>query len=77
MRVEIMIDKEQKISPALLEVLESERHRKLNPLYLTTAIRNRKGIVNGIELSGLKMSEEKERVMKMLQQAWEGDSWIH
>ena len=33
MRIEILIDKEQKISQATLEALESELYRNLRPLY--------------------------------------------
>jgi len=77
MRIEIMIDKEQKISQALLEGLESELYRNLRPLFPKTAIRIRKGSANGIELSGVRQSEDKERVMEILQQVWEDDSWLH
>lgn len=64
MRIEIMIDKEQKMSQALLEALESELYRNLRPLYPKTAIRIRNGSANGIELIGLKLAEDKERVME-------------
>jgi hypothetical protein len=37
MRIEIMIDKEQKISQATLDALESELYRNLRPLYPKTA----------------------------------------
>ncbi|HGH4654337.1 TPA: DinI-like family protein [Enterobacter cloacae] len=67
MRIEIMIDKEQKISQATLEGLESELYRKLRPLYPKTVIRIRKGSANGIELSGLKLDEDKKRVMEIMQ----------
>ncbi|HHI2935748.1 TPA: DinI-like family protein [Klebsiella variicola] len=77
MRVEIMIDKEQKISQATLEALETELYRNLIPLYPKTAIRIRKGSVNGIELTGLKLDEDKQRVMEIMQQVWEDDSWLH
>ncbi len=77
MRIEIMIDKEQKISQATLEALESELYRNLRPLYPKTAIRIRKGTANGIELSGVKLAEDKERVMEILQQVWEDDRWLH
>lgn len=33
MRIEIMIDKEQKISQSTLDALESELYRNLRPLY--------------------------------------------
>ncbi len=77
MRIEIMIDKEQKISQALLEALESELYRNLRPLFPKTAIRIRKGSANDIELSGVRQAEDKERVMEILQQVWEDDSWLH
>ena len=37
MRIEIMIDKEQKISQATLEAIESELYQNLRPLYPKTA----------------------------------------
>lgn len=77
MRVEIMIDKEQKISQATLEALETELYRNLTPLYPKTAIHIRKGSANGIELTGLKLDEDKQRVMEIMQQVWEDDSWLH
>jgi len=77
MRIEIMIDKEQKISQATLDALESEFYRKLQPIYPKTAIRIRKGSANGVELSGLKLDEDKKRVMEIMRQVWEDDSWLH
>lgn len=71
MRIEIMIDKEQNISQMLLEALESELYRNLHALYTKTAIRIRKGSANGIELSGVRQVEDKERVMEILHQVWE------
>ncbi|WP_376715534.1 DinI-like family protein, partial [Acinetobacter baumannii] len=47
MRIEIMIDKEQKISQSTLDALESELYRNLRPLYPKTVIRIRKGSSNG------------------------------
>ncbi|MDU1953913.1 MAG: DinI family protein [Atlantibacter hermannii] len=76
MRVEIMIDKEQKINQSTLEALEAELYRNLRPMYPKTAIRIRKGSANGIELSGVKYDDEKKRVMEILQNVWEDDSWM-
>lgn len=76
MRVEIMIDKEQKINQSTLDALEAELYRNLRPLYPKTAIRIRKGSANGIELSGVKLDDDKERVMEILQHVWEDDSWM-
>ncbi|MER20276.1 DinI family protein, partial [Salmonella enterica] len=32
---------------------------------------------NGVELTGLKLDEEKKQVMKIMQKVWEDDSWLH
>ncbi|HBU9219018.1 TPA: DinI family protein [Klebsiella pneumoniae] len=77
MRIEIMIDKEHKTSQSTLDALESELYRNLRPLYPKTAIRIRKGSANGIELTGLKLDEDKQRVMEIMQKVWEDDSWLH
>ncbi|CCJ76702.1 DinI family protein [Cronobacter muytjensii] len=77
MRIEIMIDKEQKISLATVDALKSELYRNLQPIYSKTAIRIRKGTANGVELSGLKLDEDKKRVMEIMRQVWEDDSWLH
>ena len=77
MRINITLDKEQKISQATLDALEAELYRNLQPIYPKTAIRIRKGSANGVELSGLKLDEDKKRVMEIMQQVWEDDSWLH
>lgn len=60
MHVEIMIDKEQRISQATLVALEAELYRNLCLLYPKTAIRIRKDSANGIELSGIELDEDKQ-----------------
>lgn len=54
MRIDIMIDKEQKISPGVLTSLEAELYKNLLPVYPKTSIRIRKGSANGVELSGVR-----------------------
>lgn len=76
MRIEIMIDKEQKISQSTLDALESELYRNLRPLYPKTVIRIRKGSSNGVELTGLQLDEE-ETSDEIMQKVWEDDSWLH
>ncbi|WP_336716767.1 DinI-like family protein [Pantoea ananatis] len=77
MRIEIMIDKEQKVSQATIEALESEIIKNLRPQYPSMAIRIRKGSANGVELSGLRQADDKKNVMDILQAVWEDDSWKH
>lgn len=77
MRIEIMIDKQQKVSQETIEALESEIIKNLQPQYPKMAVRIRKGNANGVELSGLKLDEDKKSVMEILQAVWEDDSWQH
>lgn len=77
MRIEIMIDRQQNVSQETIEALESEIIKNLQPQYPKMAIRIRKGSANGVELSGLKLDEEKKGVMEILQAVWEDDSWQH
>ncbi|MCL6719649.1 DinI family protein [Klebsiella sp. T2.Ur] len=60
-----------------MDALESELYRNLRPLFPRTAIRIRKGCASGVELSGLKLDEDKKCVMEVLQQVWDDDSWQH
>ncbi|QOV63501.1 DinI-like family protein [Kosakonia pseudosacchari] len=77
MRIEIMIDKEQKISQSTLDALEAEIYRNLSPIYSKTAIRIRQASANGLQLSGVRLDEDKKRVMEILQQVWEDYNWLH
>ncbi|HAT2207808.1 TPA: DinI family protein [Kluyvera intermedia] len=77
MRIEIMIDKEQKINQTTIDALESELYQKLRPLYPKTVIRIRKGSASGVELSGVKLDEDKKQVLEIMQHVWEDDSWLN
>jgi len=75
MRIEIMINKEQKISTEILSALEAELYKNFLPIYPDTSIRIRKGSVNGVVLSGVRQDDDKKNVMDILQTVWEDDSW--
>lgn len=75
MRIEIMIDKEQKISQTTLDALESELYRNLQSIYPKAEIRIREGSPNGVELSGLSLDEDKKHVMDIMKQVWKSASW--
>lgn len=77
MRIEIMIDKQQKISQDILAALEAELYRNFLPVYPNTSIRIREGSASGVTLSGVRQDDDKENVMGILQSVWEDDSWQH
>lgn len=75
MRIEIMINKEQKISTEILSALEAELYTNFLPIYPDTSIRIRQGSANGVVLSGVRQDDDKKNVMDILQTVWEDDSW--
>lgn len=75
MRIDIMINKEQKISTEILSALETELYKNFLPVYPETTIRIREGSANGVVLSGVRQNDDKENVMGILQAVWEDDSW--
>lgn len=77
MCIEIMVAEEQKISQSALDALEAEICCNLSPIYPNTAIRIRCSSANGLQLRGVHLDEDKQRVIEILQQVWEGDSWLH
>lgn len=77
MRIEIMINKQQKISQDILAALEAELYRNFLPVYPNTTIRIREGSASGVMLSGVRQDDDKENVMGILQSVWEDDSWQH
>ncbi|MGC0968367.1 DinI-like family protein [Pantoea agglomerans] len=77
MRIEIMINNQQKISQDSLAALEAELYRNFLPVYPNTTIRIREGSASGVTLSGVRQDDDKENVMGILQSVWEDDSWQH
>ncbi|MFY1037763.1 DinI-like family protein [Pantoea agglomerans] len=75
MRIEIMINKQQKISQDILAALEAELYRNFRPVYPDTTIRIREGSASGVKLSGVRQDDDKKNVMDILQAVWEDDSW--
>lgn len=75
MRIEIMIDKQQKISQDILATLEAELYRNFLPVYPDPTLRIREGSASGVTLSGVRQDDDKKNVMDILQAVWEDDSW--
>lgn len=75
MRIEIMLNKQQKISQDIIAALEAELYRNFLPVYPDTTIRIREGSANGVTFSGVRQDDDKKNAMDILQAVWEDDSW--
>ncbi|WP_312081535.1 DinI-like family protein [Pantoea septica] len=77
MRIEIMLDKNQKLSQSVIEAFHDEINRRVVALFPDAVVRVRQGSHTRIEMPGLKIDEDRRRVNDLLQNVWEDDSWLH
>ncbi|WP_437887734.1 DinI-like family protein [Phytobacter sp. V91] len=75
MRINITLDKEQKIAPALIDSFRNELSQRVLPLYPKTQITIKKGSSTGTELLGFETTADWETVGMLLQEVWEDESW--
>lgn len=76
MHIEIMIDKNQKISQPVIDALNAEVNRRVTAIFPDAVIRVHQGSYTKIEMPGLKVDEDRRRLSDLLQNVWEDDSWL-
>lgn len=77
MRVEITLDKNQKLSRSNLNAFLDEVSKRVLALFPETIVRVRQGSYASIEMLGFNLDEDKRRLNDLLQNVWEDDSWLH
>lgn len=77
MRIEIMLDKNQKISQSVMNAFHEEVSKRVCALFPETLVRVRQGSYTKIEMLGVSLDEDKRRLNDLLQNVWEDDSWMH
>jgi hypothetical protein len=77
MRVEIILDKNQKLSQSILSAFQDEVSKRIQALFPETLVRVRQGSYTSIEMLGFSLDEDKRRLNDLLQNVWEDDSWLH
>lgn len=76
MRIEIMLDKNQKISQPVIDAFDAEVSRRVCALFPDAEVRVRQGNYTKIEMPGLKVDEDRRRLSDLLQNVWEDESWL-
>ncbi|MBS7131959.1 DinI-like family protein [Pantoea sp. NGS-ED-1003] len=76
MRIEIMLDKNQKISQPVIDAFDAEVSRRVCALFPDAEVQVRQGNHTRIEMPGLKLDEDRSRVNELLQNVWEDESWL-
>jgi len=77
MRIEIMLDKNQKISQSVVDAFREEVHKRVTTLFPDAVVQVRQGSYTKIEMPGVKVDEDRRRINDLLQNVWEDDSWLH
>ncbi|HCD4280731.1 TPA: DinI-like family protein [Klebsiella pneumoniae] len=75
MRINITLDKEQKIGQQIVDAFQNELTRKVRCVFPTTRITVKKGSVTGVELLGFDKESDREALDGILQEVWEDESW--
>ena len=77
MCIEIMLDKNQKISQSVVDAFREEVHIRVTALFPDAVVQVRQGSYTKIEMPGVKVDEDRRRLNDLLQNVWEDDSWLH
>ncbi|CAH6304083.1 DinI-like family protein [Pantoea agglomerans] len=77
MRIEIMLDKNQKISQSVVDAFQEEVHKRVTALFPDAVVQVRQVSYTKIEMPGVKVDEDRRRLNDLLQNVWEDDSWLH
>ncbi|YCI30133.1 DinI family protein [Erwinia sp. PK3-005] len=77
MRIEIILDKNKKLSQSVITAFHDEVTKRVCALFPETTVRVRQGSYTTIEMLGFKLDEDKRRLNDLLQNVWEDDSWMH
>ncbi|PNK65212.1 DinI family protein [Pantoea sp. FDAARGOS_194] len=76
MHIEIILDKNQKISQPVIDAFDAEVNKRVTAIFPDAVIRVRQGSYTKIEMPGLKVDEDRRRLSDLLQNVWEDDSWL-
>lgn len=77
MRIEIMLDKNQKISQSVVDAFREEVHKRVTALFPDAVVQVRQGSYTKIEMPSVKVDEDRRRLNDLLQNVWEDDNWLH
>lgn len=74
-KVNITLDKDQKIGQPVIDAFQSELTRRVHSVFPSTRITVKKGAMSGVELTGFDNDSDRETLGNILQEVWEDESW--
>lgn len=74
-RVNITLDKDQKIGQPVIDAFQYELTRRIQFVFPSTRVTVKKGTMTGVELMGFDKDSDREALDSILQEVWEDESW--
>lgn len=74
-RVNIKLDKDQKIDQPVIDAFQYELTRRIQSVFPSTLVTVKKGSMTGVELMGFNKDSDREALDSILQEVWEDESW--
>lgn len=74
-RVNITLDKDQKIGQPVIDAFQCELTRRIQSVFPSTRVTVKKGSMTGVELMGFDKDSDREALDSILQEVWEDESW--
>ncbi|MHA6307729.1 DinI-like family protein [Hafnia paralvei] len=74
-KVNITLDKDQKIGQPIIDAFQSELTRRIQCIFPSTRVTVKKGVMTGVELMGFDKDSDREALDSILQEVWEDESW--
>lgn len=74
-RVDITLDKDQKIGQPVIDAFQCELTRRIQSVFPATRVTVKKGAITGVELTGFDKDSDREALNNILQDVWEDESW--
>ena len=74
-KVNITLDKDQKIDQPVIDAFQCELTRRIQSVFPSTRVTVKKGAMAGVELMGFNKDSDREALDSILQEVWEDNSW--
>ena len=76
MRIEVLFDKQAKVSQVMMNALAMEIEKKILPKFPKANLRIALSSSTSIQISGSRNEGDYANVQQILQDIWEDDSWL-
>lgn len=74
-RVNITLDKGQKIEQPVIDAFQCELTKRIQSVFPLTRVTVKKGFMTGVELLGFDAEPDRDALDSILQEVWEDESW--